>query len=427
MLSGAPCDATETGAEEPVRILVTFANERATALMPGGPPGRQYRHRSRYAVSARARRDARAIAREYALQAGEDWPIKSLGVYCVVYRLGEDADADALLGELAADERVESAQLLQRFHTLAGGATGYNDPYARLQHALTAMRVREAHRYARGDGVRVALIDTGVDERHEDLAGRIAATRDFVERPGGGSRHHGTAVAAVIAAADNNGAGMVGVAPAARLTVLRACWGEDDPDAAVCNSFTLAKALDAVVSSRPDIVNMSLVGPSDRLLERVLERVLAAGIVVVAAAPPATEGAPARFPADASGVLKVASVPPAPGGAGGAKHAPGEAPLHAPGERVLTALPGNAYDFRSGSSLAAAHVTGIAALLLERVPTLSVERLRAALDRSQWGSRSGSQPGAGARMVDACLALTELRRGPRCVAGERLARGGEPR
>ena len=77
--------------------------------------------------------------------------------------------------------------------------------------------------------------------------------------------------------------------------------------------------------------------------------------------------------------------------------------LYAPGEQIIVALPGNTYDFRSGSSLAAAHVSGIVALLLSVSPGADTVTITSLLERSQQRSLRGH--GAGPVSVNACKAL----------------------
>src|SRR5258705_13815571 len=154
------------------------------------------------------------------------------------------------------------------------------------------MDVAGAHPWSQGEGVKVALIDTGVDVEHKDLQGSIAAAANFVDGDTEQFRRdrHGTEMAGVIAAVANNREGIVGVAPGARLLLFKACWQASlDADAAVCNSFTLARALVAAFDAHAQIVNMSLAGPADPLLNGLIREGLRRGVLFVGAAP--TDGA----------------------------------------------------------------------------------------------------------------------------------------
>jgi len=349
-LLACPVHAAEAGK----RIVVTVTDDAPTRLARsyGQKP---FRLRHRYAVSARARSLASELAREYGLLLVEGWRIDSLGVYCVVYRPDGDTRAKDVLPRLRADPRVDMAQPLQAFRTLGSGA--YNDPYVAMQHGLAELGIEAAHRLVRGAGVRVAIIDSAVDIGHEDLSHAVAENHDFIT----GSRRilpgeqHGTAVAGVIAAAANNARGIVGVAPAASIITLRACWHARAGEPDICDSFTLAKALDALIAIDADVANLSFGGPTDPLLSRMLHIAMDSGTLVVTAMP---DDGTAGFPANVPGVITVQS--------NGTEDARLPASMSAPGEYVLTSVPGDRYDFRSGSSLAAAHVTGVLALLHSR-------------------------------------------------------------
>src|SRR6185436_4853822 len=339
------------------------------------------------------------LAQTYQLQTVAAWIMVSLNEQCVVLQIPRDRSRDEILRRLSADPRVGLAQAVAPFDTLAeptpGPGTSYNDPYAHLQRSIQVLTLAKAHRWATGKGVRVAVIDTGVDVDHPDLQGRITRVQNFVERGEQGftTDVHGTAVAGVIAATTNNQVGIVGVAPQAEIYALKACWPKaPGTREAVCDSYTLARAIDFAIAQGAQVMNFSLAGPHDPLLARLLGAALQRGIVVVAA--DAGDGR-RSFPADLQGVIGVI----------GADQAAGAAPpraspdVGAPSADILTTVPHGSYDFFSGSSLAAAQVSGIAALLLEREPHLAPARLADLLRRTS-RNHSPSQ-------VNACAALAE--------------------
>lgn len=327
------------------------------------------------------------------------WPIESLGVPCVLLEAPGGRDPAALAERLAADPRVESAQPVFRFEVLAQGGDGYDDPYAQLQHAARDLRVSAAHRRATGRGVRVAVVDTGVDFSHPDLVDRVVGVRDFVSRESRGDSTftadvHGTGIAGVIAASANNAVGIVGVAPEAEILAVKACWPTtDDPRKASCDSYTLAQGLDFAIDQDSRVINLSLTGPRDPLLARLVGAALERGITVVAAS---TGRRAPGFPASETGVLAIGTAP--------TDSLPGlqGAPLTAPGVDILTTVPRQGYDFLSGSSLAAAHVSGVVALLLERSPDLTPAEIGDSLTRTAHASNPH-----GAVVVDACAALAD--------------------
>ena len=368
--------AIAAGKADPGRdILVTFDNHGANKARSGASA--PYRNRKRYAIASSVRTHARAIEKQYALTRVDHWPIKALSVYCFVYRVADSGERDAVIAELRADARVESVQVLQEFVTSTLPVVGYDDTYAGLQHGLNALDITAAHRYSLGDGIRVAIIDSYADVGHEDLIGRVSKLVAFTDAGSARDAEHGTAVASIIGATANNARGIVGVAPESDLQMLVSCWQDDLNLKTICDSFTLAKALDSALEDPPDILNLSLTGPSDALLERLLEKVLSAGVIVIAAEPlePTEKN---HFPASLNEVIGVASSV-----ARSARARSRQLSLHAPGIGILVALPEDAYDMRSGSSLAAAHVSGVVALLLAVMPGATASEVARMLYASQ--------------------------------------------
>src|SRR4029450_8565992 len=156
-----------------------------------------------------------------------------------------------LIERMSLDARVESVQAVNMCGVLA-----HDDPLYRLQPTATLWHLDELHRVATGRNVRVAAIDSGVELDHPDLRGRIALARHFVDGRGSVPELHGTAVAGIIGARADNGVGIVGVAPDAQLMALRAGWQKPaDENAAVCSSFTLAKALQFAIDNNAKVIN----------------------------------------------------------------------------------------------------------------------------------------------------------------------------
>ncbi len=377
-------------------IVVAVAEGVGPRASAGTGARADYRRAGGYSGSDAALDVLETLAAEHRLTEVDAWTITPLQWRCALLRLAPGSDAAALLQRLSSDPRVALAQPLNEFTTQsqpAADAPAYNDPYLPLQTAFATIDAGGAQRASRGAGVTVAVIDTALDVQHPDLQGRSANSQDFApQMPAGAAERHGTEVAGVIAAAANNGIGIVGVAPAARLLPLRACWGGGDGQAARCNSFTLARALAAALAAPADVINLSLAGPRDPLLEKLLALALARGTVVVGAVP--AGGGRSGFPAAVPGVLAVASSEDGPAGAG---------VLAAPGRRVLTLAPGGGYDYASGSSMAAAQVSGVAALLL-------------ALDRRLDGPALQHLLAGSSATVDACRALQGVRASLSCGA-----------
>ena len=374
-------------------LLLAVAEPTATAINLTGPLDSRYLRRRGYgAPPPDVDRLLDQLAKEHGITRKDGWPIRSLGVYCEVFVVPADRDIDEVLGRLGADPRVELAQPMQMFRTLG---SRYDDPYADLLAASRDLGVEDAHTLATGKGVRVAVIDSGVDAKHPELEGRIGFSRDVVDPRGrrSAAEVHGTAVAGVIASAANNREGIFGIAPDVEIVALRACWSAPgQPASAVCSSFTLAQALEIAIDARADVINLSLAGPADPLLERLVAEAARRGAVVVTAEPPDASG-DARFPASAPGVL--VALPPS------AADRIRPLGLPAPAEEILTTTPGGGYAILSGTSFAAAHLTGIVALLRERSPGIETPRVAEVLHRSVVERADGMT-------VNACYAVEAL-------------------
>ncbi len=377
------------------------ANRWVVVLEDPRPPRRRgwaggvgYGGRYAYEVDPALQRLAKAIVDTHDVAVSDQWPVRALGVHCLVVDI--TGEVEAVLKALRADRRVRWVQPLNDFEGLEDDASG--DPYRKLQPALDALNLEPLARAYTGRGVTIAVVDSGVEADHPDLEHAIAERADFVGR-GNAAERHGTGIAGVIIAARNNDVGITGVAPDAQLFALRACW-DAEGGGTRCNSLTLSRALDRVVSLAPHLVNLSLTGPSDPLLDALVARIVEAGSIVVVAESSARG---ARFPTHRPGIVWVRAR---------ANGQSSEA-LVAPGVDVLTAQPGHAYDFMSGASIAAAHVTAVLALLHEALPRQRDAELVARLHRN-------TQPVAGVASVDACRAVLGVGDG-RCNSAQQIA------
>ncbi len=383
-------------------IIVTVANDTTPLASRAGSTPRAYGGFQNYGATGSAREMATAIGRDYHLNEVAAWPIPMLRVHCVVFEIPAAASQAAVLAQLAHEPRVRIAEPLGTFQTMS---QTYNDPYVSLQHGFEQIDVADAHRWSRGDGVRVAVVDTGMDVEHPELKSRVIVTHNFVDADAVQFRRdrHGTEVAGVIAAIANNKLGIVGVAPGVRLIALKACWQLDQgTDGARCNSFTLAKALVAAMDEGAQVVNLSLAGPADPLLSALIETGVKRGIVFVGSVSPPPLQSLSGFPGGTAGVLVVDS---------SEVHTARDRALLAPGSEILTLTPEAHYDFASGSSLATAHVTGTVALLLAQNARLRPEALYGVLSRTstRFAGRNGVT-----ESINACVAVATIKQQTGC-------------
>ncbi len=305
---------------------------------------------------AARRRLASAVARKFGLTMVSDWPMPLAGVECYVMAVPQGRSTADLVQRIAQERAVAWAEPVETFSAQATPREP-NDPLYAMQPATWAWRLSALHELATGRNVRVAVIDSLIDVAHPDLIGQIALSEDFRPAAAAGPETHGTGVAGVIAARADNDKGIVGVAPAARLLALRACGESRAPEGGVqttCDSLSLAKALIFAIDRRAEVINLSLSGPATPLLVRLVDTALARGAVVVAAY---DEKRPdGGFPASHTGVIAV----------GSESTVAGKSVYLALGRDVLTTQPGGGWGLANGSSYAAAHVSGLFALVRER-------------------------------------------------------------
>jgi hypothetical protein len=376
-IAAAPPTASVDDAATPERKLLLMLRLPAPHFRPDASYGGNYVDDG--SRSAR-RRIAEELAQRHKLKLLNSWAMPALGLDCYVLEAAEGEPPERVSAQLARDPRVEWAQPMGVFHGLDGGA----DPLYPVQPSAHAWHLKELHQSATGRNVAVAVIDSGIEERHPDLQGQVLQAENFVDGSPYLGEAHGTAVGAIIAARSGNG-GILGVAPDAHLLALRACW-QPAGQAAACSSFTLAKALNFAILHQPKVINLSLGGPPDRLLERLLDVALARGISIVGALDPQGR---TSFPASHPGVLAV--------GLQGSDAVPGA--LYAPGRDIPTAAPDGHWNFVTGTSYAAAHVTGMVALLSELRPSATPAQIRDALHPSD---------ALNAGNIDACATLARI-------------------
>ena len=356
--------ATPAAASDAAHQVLVLLRLPPDHFRPGGAYSDSY---GDGAGAAARRRVAQKIATAHGLTLVTSWPIPLAGVDCFVMSVPVNQSPEQVAQLLAHDPEVAGAEPMHVYRAQASAVpprgrepggdpqtaeATHNDPLYRTQPAAQEWRLAELHKAATGRNVKVAVIDSMVDAAQPDLVGQILTLQDFVLDHPRVPEQHGTGVAGVIAAVADNHIGIAGVAPHARLMALRACW-QEGASGALCDTLSLAKALYFAIGHDAEVINLSLSGPPDPLLGRLIDVALARGMVVVGALDPnAPDGG---FPADHPGVVAVSDDP--------ATTIPGA--FVAPGHETPTTQPHGRFAFVSGSSYAAAHVSGLFALMRE--------------------------------------------------------------
>ncbi len=308
------------------------------------------------------------------------------------------------LAALALDPAVSAVSREHVFETTAGPV--YSDPMAQFNYGPGQTGALALHPASDGAGQTIAVIDTGVAVDHPDLKDPDQPDRiEALDLTGKGwsSDAHGTAVTGIIAAAADNALGTYGVAPAAKILALKACQpNEENGLAARCWTSTLVKALDAAIARDAQIINMSLAGPPDDLVAKYVALAVSQNRLIIAGAGNGGAEAGAAYPAALPGVLAVTAVD--------QFNAPyqqanqGEyVDLAAPGVDILTLAPDGTFPLSSGTSWAAAHVSGIAALIRPLMPLSNASDIALVLSsQARDLGTADKDPQFGNGIVDAC-------------------------
>jgi subtilisin family serine protease len=225
---------------------------------------------------------------------------------------------------------------------------------------LMLLHVPPHWKQTQGEGVRVALLDTGIDESHPDLAAAIDDARDFTGSRGGPADYngHGTHVAGIVAARQN-GRGVIGVAPRSRLLIGKVL-GDDGGG----SSAAVAAGVDWACDQNASIIGMSLGSPEpDPRLLAVIRRATAKGVFVIAAAGNAGRANSVNYPAQWRETVAVAAIDRIGRLSDFSSRGP-QVDIAAPGHNVLSTYRNSGYARLSGTSMAAPFVAGVAALLV---------------------------------------------------------------
>jgi subtilisin family serine protease len=357
--------------------------------------------------------DADALARSHGLEriASQNFPL--VGGTIGLFRIIDRRPVDTVRRELAADAKVKSVQ--PNFRYVLQDQKKIPTEGDPAQYAVAQLRLPQAHTLARGMNVTIAVIDSGIDLKHPELANSVADSFDALGSKEG-PHVHGTGIAGAIVAHGR----LMGSAPEARLLAIRAFSGASG--GAQSTSYVILKALDYAAEHGAQIVNMSFAGPKDPMIERGIAATAARGILLVAAAGNGGAKSPPLYPAANPNVIAVSGTD-AQERLFTASNRGNYIAIAAPGADIFLPAPDEKYQMTSGTSFSAAYVSGIAALVMERNPALNLNDIRAILTRT---ARDLGAPGRddlfGAGEADAFAAVTAAVDGPSVPVASAIAK-----
>jgi len=269
--------------------------------------------------------------------------------------------------------------------------------------------------FATGAGVTVAVIDSGVDDRHPQLKGRVRGGADFLDSAGQGRLDcvgHGTGVASIIAAGPPRDGGQLrGLAPGARILPVRVSEQRvinGKESGRTVSATTFGAAIRWAVDHDADVLNLSVVLYEDSPAVRsAIEYALAKDVVVVAAVGNSQErGNPRPYPAAYDGVLGVGAI-----GPDGLRQSYSQVgpfvDVMAPGGQVLVAAPGSGYGVESGTSYATPYVAATAALIRDYRDISAKEVVRRIIATADPAAGGRDSEAYGAGLVNPYRAVTE--------------------
>jgi subtilisin family serine protease len=352
-----------------------------------------------------------------------------LGTSLFRFRIPPSRTVEDVVALLALEPGVTTSQPNWRYR-LNDGAAAPLPPAAQMpaitperttlpQYALDLIEARKAHELARGTNILIAVIDTGIEGAHPEIAGAIAGQFNTFPSQTIVPDTHATAIASIITAKQN----LSGVAPGARILSVQAFTSTSEKSASANvaeetsekhgggkgTSHRVIAGLDWSLMKGAHIVNMSFSGPSlDALAGKLIERGRQSGVIFIAAAGNGGHSAPPAFPAADPAVIAVTAIDARKNLYVHANVGP-YIDVAAPGVDVMAAATGATYDLASGTSFAAAHVSAVAALILEKSPGMSQDQFIKRLKESSLDlGPTGDDDQFGAGCINALRALLGL-------------------
>lgn len=334
-------------------IVVEFANRRNETVKPMS--------------NELAQSLSKTLSKIYGLKVTDSFYSTLNDRYVILFRAPRNRNTKALIFALESDPRIHSVQ-----HNYA-----YDLAEGSMQYALDVIGVEPMWESTAGKNIRIAMIDTAVDSSHPDLVGQNIKQISAFDEKISAKLSHGTAIAGIL-----SGNGKVkGIVPDSHIIAVEAFRSSrKNRYKGRSSSYHIVSALDLAAQQQPHIINMSLTGPKDSLLNRAIHELHNNGILIVAAAGNGGKQAKPAYPAAYENVLAVTATDSADLLYDQANRGD-YIFISAPGVNIFTASAKRGYGLNSGTSFAAAHLTGLIALLMDKNPKLDsaavIELLRA--------------------------------------------------
>lgn len=320
-----------------------------------GATGHGYSANIDYSQDPALKRATKQLVEEYQLQSADQWPLRSLGVHCILI----ESPSSEVLARLEKDARVKWVQPFNEFDTQ------FSAQSTRPNLTIISPTIKLPNM---GNGVDIIVVDTGADTSHPAFNDSSVRYQNFVLGNGNGKNEtHGTAIMGLLGANDQSGKTPVkGLTNQANLHHYRGCWQKAN-GSGKCTTLTLALALDAAIETNPNILNLSLSGPKDKVLEALINKLIAQGTIIVSAHD--VKRAPNdRFPRPQTGVIYAY---------GTSNEKPSDIPTDTflASSTAMSLSPRGAYDIFSGHSIATPQLTAITASLLSSDPTINTNTI----------------------------------------------------
>lgn len=319
----------------------------------------------------------------------------------VHFRIGGNRAARDVVRAMEAEQIISQPNYIYETVQAAEPAAADSASGSGEQYVANKLRLAEVHRIATGKGVTVAVIDSEIDNAHPEFKQAIAEKFDAVGKPDK-PHTHGTGMAGAIVSQTR----LMGVAPGARTLAVHAfaTGAQQSPQA---TTQAIIAGLEWALNKGARVVNMSFAGPYDPMLALAMKRASEKGAVLIAAVGNAGPKSPPLYPGADPRVIGVTAVDENDQLYKGA-NVGAQVAIAAPGVDVMVPAPADAYQLTTGTSVAAAHVSGVAALLLEKHPEADAQTILEVLTSSatRLGNKRDDKLGWG--LVDPLAALTEL-------------------